>query len=96
MAAEPTKIEKHQEIKTQGIHVVAKPVGPACNLNCEYCFYLEKKALFGSDEKFRMNEEVLRSFISNYISSQPTPVVEFVRQGGEPTVLNIDFFRRAI
>ncbi|KAB2890118.1 MAG: anaerobic sulfatase maturase [Desulfobulbaceae bacterium] len=84
------------ESSGQGIHVVAKPVGPACNLNCEYCFYLEKKALFGSDDNYRMNEEILRSFISSYISSQPTPVVEFVWQGGEPTLLNIDFFRRVI
>ena len=41
----------------QGIHVVAKPIGPVCNLNCEYCFYLEKKALFGADEKYRMPDE---------------------------------------
>jgi len=86
----------HPDINSQGIHVVAKPIGPACNLNCEYCFYLEKKALFGSDEKYRMNDEVLRSFIASYIFSQPTPVVEFVWQGGEPTLLGIDFFRRVI
>jgi len=80
----------------QGIHVVAKPIGPVCNLNCEYCFYLEKKALFGSNEQYRMSDEVLRSFITNYIASQPTPVVEFVWQGGEPTLLALDFFKRVI
>jgi uncharacterized protein len=80
----------------QGIHVVAKPVGPACNLNCEYCFYLEKKALFDSGEQYRMSDEVLSAFITNYITSQPTPVVEFVWQGGEPTLLGLDFFRRVI
>jgi len=80
----------------QGIHVVAKPIGPVCNLNCEYCFYLEKKALFNSDEQYRMRDEVLRSFITNYIASQPTPVVEFVWQGGEPTLLGLDFFKRVI
>jgi uncharacterized protein len=80
----------------QGIHVVAKPIGPVCNLDCEYCFYLEKRVLFGPDEKYRMSDEVLRAFIMNYITSQPTPVVEFVWQGGEPTLLGIDFFKRVI
>lgn len=80
----------------QGIHVVAKPIGPLCNLNCEYCFYLEKQALFARNEKYRMTDDVLRAFITGYISSQPTPVVEFVWQGGEPTLLGIDFFKRAV
>jgi uncharacterized protein len=80
----------------QGIHVVAKPVGPVCNLNCEYCFYLEKRALFGAHEKYRMTDDVLRAFIVNYVTAQPTPVVEFVWQGGEPTVLGIDCFKRVI
>jgi uncharacterized protein len=80
----------------RGIHVVAKPIGPACNLNCEYCFYLEKQALFGPGEQFRMPDEVLSAFITNYITSQPTPVVEFVWQGGEPTLLGIDFFTRVV
>jgi uncharacterized protein len=80
----------------QGIHVVAKPAGPLCNLNCEYCFYLEKQALFGPDEKYRMPDDVLSAFITNYIVSQPTPVVEFVWQGGEPTLLGLDFFKKVI
>lgn len=80
----------------QGIHIVAKPIGPECNLNCEYCFYLEKKALFGAGEKYRMSDEVLSAYIRSYISSQPTPEVEFVWQGGEPTLLGIDFFQKVI
>jgi uncharacterized protein len=79
-----------------GIHVVAKPIGPVCNLNCEYCFYLEKQALFSSGEQYRMSNDVLTAFITNYITSQPTPVVEFVWQGGEPTLLGLDFFKRVI
>jgi uncharacterized protein len=86
----------HADNTPHGIHVVAKPIGPVCNLNCEYCFYLEKQALFAPGEKYRMSDEVLRAFITNYITSQPTPVVEFVWQGGEPTLLGIDFFRRVI
>ena len=80
----------------KGIHVVAKPIGPVCNLGCEYCFYLEKKVLFGPGEQYRMSDKVLAAFISNYIISQPTPVVEFVWQGGEPTLMGIDFFKRVI
>lgn len=80
----------------QGIHVVAKPIGPVCNLNCEYCFYLEKQALFSPGEQYRMSDKVLSSFITNYITSQPTPIVEFVWQGGEPTLLGIDFFKRVV
>jgi uncharacterized protein len=80
----------------QGIHVVAKPIGPMCNLNCEYCFYLEKQALFPANEKYRISDRVLSAFITQYITSQPTPVVEFVWQGGEPTLLGIEFFKRVI
>jgi uncharacterized protein len=80
----------------EGLHVVAKPIGPAFNLSCEYCFYLEKQALFGANEKYRMSDKVLSTFITNYITSQPTPIVEFVWQGGEPTLLGPDFFKRVI
>ena len=79
-----------------GLHVVAKPIGPACNLNCEYCFYLEKKALFAPNEQYPMSDDVLSTFIANYVTSQPTPIVEFVWQGGEPTLLGIDFFKKVI
>ena len=96
MASEQTTAGKHAESIVQGIHVVAKPIGPLCNLNCEYCFYLEKQALFSTDEKYRMTDKVLSAFVTSYISSQPTPIVEFVWQGGEPTLLGIDFFKRVI
>jgi len=96
MATEPTNVGKHTESIAQGIRIVAKPIGPACNLNCEYCFYLEKQALFSPGEQYRMSDDVLSAFITNYITSQPTPIVEFVWQGGEPTLLGMDFFKRVI
>jgi uncharacterized protein len=96
MATDKERVSKHKESTPQGIHVVAKPIGPSCNLSCEYCFYLEKQALFPAGEKYRMPDKVLSAFITQYITSQPTPVVEFVWQGGEPTLLGIDFFRRVI
>jgi uncharacterized protein len=96
MTNEQGRVSKDKESTPQGIHVVAKPIGPACNLNCEYCFYLEKQALFSPGEQYRMSDDVLSVFVTNYITSQPTPIVEFVWQGGEPTLLGIDFFKRVI
>lgn len=86
----------NSDLPVNGIHIVAKPVGPLCNLDCDYCFYLEKQSLYDNGEQFRMSDEVLVAFIRNYIESQPTPVVEFVWQGGEPTLLGLDFYRRVI
>jgi len=96
MTIEQTTADQPKGTIAQGIHVVAKPIGPVCNLNCEYCFYLEKRALFGTGEQYRMSDAVLSAFIANYITSQPTPAVEFLWQGGEPTLLGIDFFKRVI
>lgn len=81
---------------TQGIHIMAKPIGPACNLNCDYCFYIEKQALFPQNENYRMSDEVLKAYITKYIASQPGAEVEFVWQGGEPTLLGLDFFKRVV
>jgi uncharacterized protein len=78
------------------MHVLAKPIGPACNIKCDYCFYLEKHALFGSGEDMRMPDSVLAAYISQYVESQPTPLVEFVWHGGEPTLLGMDFFRKVV
>jgi uncharacterized protein len=96
MGSNVDKYDGVGESQGQGIHVVAKPIGPLCNLNCDYCFYLEKQALYNPGEQYRMSDKVLSIFIADYITSQPTPVVEFVWQGGEPTLLGIDFFRRVV
>jgi uncharacterized protein len=96
MATEQKSVSKQKEGTQQGLHVVAKPIGPVCNLNCEYCFYLEKQALFSPGEQYRMSNDLLSAFITNYITSQPTPIVEFVWQGGEPTLLGIDFFETVV
>jgi len=69
---------------------MAKPMGPVCNLKCEYCFYLEKQALFPKNENYRMSDKVLSAYITKYITSQPTPQVEFVWQGGEPIACEIE------
>jgi uncharacterized protein len=96
VTTEEENANTQHEGAAQGIHVVAKPIGPVCNLNCEYCFYTEKQALYPAGEQYRMRDNVLVAFITKYITSQPTPVVEFVWQGGEPTLLGLDFFKRVI
>ncbi len=60
----------------RGIHAVAKPVEPVCNILCSYCFHLEKQALFRAGEPYRMPDKVLGAFIAKYVASQPKPVVE--------------------
>ncbi len=75
---------------------MAKPAGPMCNLRCEYCFYLEKQDMFPKTEGWRMSDEVLENYIRQVIASQKTPEVAFAWQGGEPTLMGIDFFRKVI
>ena len=81
-----------------GLHVVVKPIGPICNLRCRYCFYREKKSLYATDESWRMTDETLEAYIRQYIEAQParTEEIEFTFQGGEPTLVGLDFFRRAL
>lgn len=76
-------------------HVMAKPRGPVCNLECAYCYYLSKQRLY-PDSDFRMSEEVLESYTRQYLAAQPYPEVTFTWQGGEPLLMGIDFFRGAI
>jgi uncharacterized protein len=76
--------------------VMAKPAGAACNLACSYCFYLGKEKLYPDVRHFRMSEEVLESFIRQYVRSQPTQEISFAWQGGEPTLLGVDFFRKVV
>ena len=77
------------------IHVLAKPTGATCNLNCAYCFFLEKERFYpGSD--FRMSDEVLESYVRQLIEAHRTKEVTVAWQGGEPTLMGVDFYRRAI
>ena len=77
-------------------HVLAKPIGPICNLDCRYCFYLEKESLYPQVDKWAMQPEVLESYIRQYIEAHDTPVVNFAWQGGEPTLLGVDYFQRVV
>jgi len=77
-------------------HVMVKPIGAICNLDCTYCYYLHKKELLGSANKFRMTDEILETHIRQYIEGQDGPEVVFSWQGGEPTMLGIEFFEKVV
>ena len=82
------------ETSVPAFHVMAKPTGARCNLRCDYCFFLEKEDLYpGSD--FRMRDEVMEAYIAQTAQAQRVPQVTLAWQGGEPTLMGLDFFRRA-
>jgi len=74
---------------------MAKPTGAACNLDCAYCFYREKVDLYPGGS-FCMSEEVLDSYLRQTIAAHQVPQVTIAWQGGEPTLMGLDFFRRAV
>ncbi|MDR2902723.1 MAG: anaerobic sulfatase maturase [Lactobacillales bacterium] len=75
-------------------HVTVKPIGAECNLACQYCYYLHKKETLCS--RGRMDDATLEAFVRQYIESQPTDTVFFTWHGGEPTLLGVDFFKKAV
>lgn len=86
-----------QQVSTRAFHAMAKPSGSDCNLNCDYCFYLEKHALYPSQSLPRMDDATLEAYVRHYIAaSEPQNEVAFTWQGGEPTLLGLDFYRRAV
>ena len=76
-------------------HVLAKPTGATCNLACSYCFFLDKELLY-PNSKFRMSDETLETYIRQLIESHRSSRVTVAWQGGEPTLMGVDFFRKAI
>jgi uncharacterized protein len=76
-------------------HLMAKPTGSRCNLACRYCFYLPKAALYPRGH-LSMTDDVLETYISQLIESHHAPEVTVAWQGGEPTLMGLDFFRKAI
>ena len=78
-----------------GFHLMAKPAGSRCNLSCQYCFYLRKGELY-PESRFRMSDRVLDEYTRQTIEAHRIPEVTFAWQGGEPTILGIDFFTKAL
>jgi len=78
-----------------GFHLLTKPSGSTCNIDCTYCFFLSKEALY-PNEKHRMSESTLEVYIRQLLESHRVPEVTVAWQGGEPTLMKLDFFRRAV
>ena len=76
-------------------HLLAKPSGSTCNIDCAYCFFLSKEALYPND-KHRMSEATLESYIRQLIEAHRTPEVTVAWQGGEPTLMKLEFFEKAV
>ena len=72
-----------------------RSVGPICNLDCQYCYFLEKEAPYPGD-RFRMSDLTLERYVRQVIEAQTGPEVTIAWQGGEPTLMGVDFFRRAM
>src|SRR5438105_8194001 len=79
-----------------GFQVMTKPIGPVCNLDCKYCFYLEKENLYAGNHRWQMSDEVLEEYVRQYIEAQDVPEINFAWQGGEPTLLGVRFFRKVV
>jgi uncharacterized protein len=77
-------------------HLLAKPTGAVCNLDCKYCFFLSKELLYPGS-RFRMADELLETYIRQLLEShEHAPEVNVAWQGGEPTLMGLEFFERSI
>jgi uncharacterized protein len=75
---------------------MVKPCGSSCNLGCKYCYYLSKETLSNGPGEGRMSDEILERFIHQYIEGVTGNEVVFSWQGGEPTMLGLNFFKRVV
>ena len=83
---------------TKRMSIMTKPIGAACNIDCQYCYYLSKKELLGQAKGCDaiMSDETLEKYIKNYIEQQNFHEIIFHWQGGEPTLLGVKFFREVV
>jgi uncharacterized protein len=76
-------------------HLLAKPTGATCNLDCKYCFFLSKDGLY-PNERERMSDDVLEAYVKQRLECFDQPDINIAWQGGEPTIMGLNFFKRAI
>ncbi len=74
---------------------LVKPAGSACNLRCRYCYYLDKSRLYDNRQPV-MSEELLETYIRQYIEANEVPEVTFIWHGGEPLLLGKDYYEKAL
>ncbi len=79
----------------QAFHIMAKPTGSACNMRCGYCFFLKKESLYPGSN-FRMSEQVHEAYIRQLLEFHRDPRITVAWQGGEPTLMGLDFFRHSV
>lgn len=82
-------------IRPTAFSTMVKPIGSLCNLDCHYCYYLDKENIYGKKEP-KMSDEILEQYIKQYIEANDVPVVSFDWHGGEPLLAGIDYYRKAI
>ena len=92
----PFKLEEKVVKASREFQIFAKPAGALCNLDCRYCYYLEKASLYPGAGSFRMADAMLEAYIVQQIAIAPEAEVHFSWHGGEPTVLGLDYFRRIV
>lgn len=81
---------------TRDFQIFTKPIGPICNLDCHYCYYLQKEDLYPQSQSFRMPDDVLEEYIVQHIEVSPGTTINFFWHGGEPTILGLDYFRKIV
>lgn len=79
----------------RSFHLLSKPTGAICNLNCSYCFFLSKEQLY-PDSPFRMTDQLLETYIRQLLESHRDQEVTVAWQGGEPTMMRLPFFARSV
>jgi len=77
-------------------HIIAKPTGSVCNLDCTYCYYLSKAELLDQPPRSLLDEGLLERFIAQYLEASAGPEVVFTWQGGEPTLLGVPYFEKVV
>src|SRR3954447_4975898 len=95
LATPPAAAMEHRMQQPMAFHLLAKPTGASCNLDCKYCFFLSKDRLYGG-ATLRMADDVLEAYVSQLLAAQPHREVNIAWQGGEPPLMGLDFFRRSI
>ena len=79
----------------QAFNIMIKPAGSLCNLRCHYCYYLDKAEIYGGREP-RMSLEMLEHFVKEYIRANDVQDVYFNWHGGEPLLMGLDFYGKAV